>query len=224
MVSVRKSETAQSREGHVTSPRPWELTGSIDVEQLLNWAYAVQMVDRFERVGLHPIEAEIEGFEPNAYSTDGVGQLMAIEHLGCRIDAGRSIVSHAVHPAALAVASAVKDIEHGNRARQHAQAGTRPSAWVEPEHKVRPRVWSKLGEKAQVDYEGPGRKGAHCSIIILWTDERRHWGRHDYTTWWNALDDLTWRLSTRALGFTVTGPAAPPQPWLAACPTQGGNG
>ncbi len=214
MVGIFRSEVIQAREGIGAGARPWERTGSIDVEQLAAWAYGVQMVDRFERVGLHAIEAEISGFEPHGYSADGVGHLMAIEHLGCRIDHRAVAVTDAIHPVAYAVASAVGEISGGPQVRFHAMAGTRPDAWIEPEHKVRPRAWAKQGEKAQVEYVGPGRKGAHCPIIIVWTKDREEWGRREYTRWWEGLTDLAWRLSTRALGFTVTGPLAPAQPWI----------
>lgn len=216
MVGIYRSEVPQAREAIGPVARPWERTGAIDVEQLAAWAYGVQMVERFERVGLHRIEAEAAGFEVQGCSSDGVGQLMAIEHLGCRIDRGGMTVSDGVHPVALAVASALADIDGADRVRQYARAGNRPMAWQPPEHPVRASVWVKPWEKAQVEYIGPGKKGAHCPIIITWTREREEWGRNEYTRWWEALAELTWRLSARALGFTVTGPIAPAEPWLAA--------
>ncbi len=215
MVGIFRSEVKQAREALANPMRPWERTGSIDVEQLAAWAYGSQMVERFERVGLHAIEAAASGFEPSGYSADGVGQLMAIEHLGCRIDRGGARISDAVHPVAYAVAAALSQLEHDRAdiVRRFARVGIRPSAWVEPAHKVRPRVWAKPGEKAQVEYQGPGRKGAFCSVIIVWDGQRQEWGRREYSTWWNGLADLSFRLSMRALGFTVTGPAAPAEPW-----------
>lgn len=213
MVTILRSEVRQAREGIGPAARPWVRTGSIDVEQLAQWAYGVQMVDRFERVGLHAIEAEAAGYEVTRSSADGVGQLMQIEHLGCRIDRSSGLVSDSVHPAALAVAAALRDIEHGDRVRFHAQAGTRPVAWVEPERKARASFWVKEWQEAMVEYQGPGRKGAYCPVIIVWDSKRAAWGRADYAQWWEALAELAWRLSTRALGFTVTGPIAPAEPW-----------
>jgi hypothetical protein len=216
MVGVLRAEVRQAREAIAPLARPWERTGSVDVEHLLVWAYGVQMVDRFERVGLHAIEAEAAGFEPRGYSGCGVGQLMAIEHMGCRIDAGRVTVTDTCHPAAYAVAQELAQVEHHRTARYHAQAGTRPSEWVPPERFARAVVWVKPWETAQVEYEGPGRKGGHCRVILLWDRQREAWGREQYRVWWQALADLAWRLSARALGFSVTGPAAPAEPWLAA--------
>lgn len=216
MVSVYRSDVRQAREAVAPLTRPWARTGRIDVEQLAQWAYGVQMVDRYERAGLHAIEAEAAGFEPRGSSGDGIGALMRIEHLGCRIDSGGVSVSDAVHPAAYALAHALTGIKHGERVRFHALAGNRPAAWIEPEHKVRAAVWVKPWEKAQVDYLGPGKTGAYCQVIITWDERRKLWGQEEYRRWHGALTDLAWLLSSRALGFTVTGPAAPAEPWSEA--------
>lgn len=213
MVSIRRSETTQAREGINPRARPWELTGMVDVEALAAWAYGVQLVERFERAGLHAIEAAAAGFEVRCRSTDGVGQMMEIGHLGARIDRGGVIVSDAVHPAAYAVAWELAAITNGDRVRVYARAGTRPTAWVEPDRKARASFWVKPWEQAAVEYQGPGRKGGYCPIIITWDQARQDWGRDEYTKWWQGLADLAWRLSTRALGFVVTGPAAPAVPW-----------
>lgn len=213
MVGVFRSEVPQAREALPSPARPWERTGRVDVEHLAAWAYGSQMVDRFERVGLHAIEAEAAGFEPRGYSSDGVGQLMAIEHLGCRIDAGAVTVADTCHPAAYAVAQELACVEHGGRVRYHAMSASRPKEWMPPEQFARAAVWVKPWEKAQVEYQGPGRKGAYCQVILLWDRRREEWGRGQYREWWTALADLAWRLSTRALGFAVTGPAAPAAPW-----------
>lgn len=216
MVSIRKSEVAMARENVGPAMRPWERTGEIDIELLARWAYAVQMVDRFERAGLHAIEAAASGFEPRGYSGCGVGQLMQIEHMGCRIDHSGPSVSDAVHPAAYALASVLSGIEHGKLVRAHALTGTRPRSWVAPVHRIRPVMWAKQGREAAVEYQGPGRKGAYCPLIYAWDEARQTWGQAHYRQWWNALAELQWQLSQRALGFLVTGPHAPFEPWLAA--------
>ena len=220
MVSIRKSEVTQARENIGPAMRPWERTGEIDIERLAQWAYAVQMVDRFERTGLHAIEAAASGFEPRGYSGCGVGQLMQIEHMGCRIDHSGPSVTDAVHPAAYALAAVLGGIEHGKLVRVHALTGTQPSSWVPPVHRIRPVMWSKPGREAVVEYQGPGRKGAHCPLIYAWDEARQTWGQAHYRQWWGALAELAWQLSHRALGFVVTGPSAPAEPWL----TGGGAG
>jgi hypothetical protein len=213
MAVILRSETVQAHENVRPGARPWDRTGSVDVEALAHWAYAVQMVERFERAGLHPIEAEASGYEVRRTSTDGVGQLMRIHHLGCRVDAGAVSVSDAVHPAAWAVAGAVLAVEGGELVRSHGRSGTRPTSWQPPLHKVRPAMWSKPGREAAVEYQGPGRKGGYCPVIWTWDEGREAWGRDLYRRWWMALSDVAWKLSMRALGFTVTGPAAPALPW-----------
>lgn len=217
MVSIRKSEVGGSGQLLAANGRPWERTGIVDVELLLRWAYGPQMVDRFERQGLHAIEAEISGYEPRGHSACGVGQLMQIGHLGCRIDRGGGVsVRDAVHPAAFAVAEAVAGLEHGGFVRQHARAGTRPVGWVEPERKARAAIWVKPWREAMVEYQGPGRKGGYCQVILTWDAGREAWGRAEYVRWWSSLADLAWALSQRALGFVVSGPGAPAEPWIGA--------
>ena len=44
--------------------------------------------------------------------------------------------------------------------------------------------------------------------------------RETYVRWWEALDQLAWRLSMRALGFVVRPPAAPKAPWREAPPAE----
>lgn len=217
MVAIYRSEVSQARQGLFAGARPWDRTGSVDVERLVSWAYVEQMVDRFERAGLHAIEASAAGFEPRGYSTCGVGQMMQIGHLGCRIDSGGARVTDVAHPAALAVADAMMRVtpEFKQRVLNYARSGSRPRAWVRPEKAARASTWVKDGIEAQVEYQGPGRKGAFCSVIILWDSSREAWGRADYLRWWRGLDELALLLSRRALGFSVTGPAAPPEPWNA---------
>lgn len=213
MVAILKSEVPQARENMRQAARPWARTGSLDVEALVAWAYGVQMVDRFERAGLHAIEAAASGFEPRGLSSDGVGQLMEIHHLGARVDRGGVVISDAVHPVAYAVAAALGGVEGRDLVRAHGLAGTRPTSWVPPEHRVRPAMWAKPGEAAVVEYQGPGRKGGYCNVLYIWDSAREAWGRGVYRRWWVALDDLAWALRAKPIGFSVTGPAAPVEPW-----------
>ncbi len=213
MVAVYRSDVVQAREGLGALVRPWERTGSIDVEQLVAWAFVDQMVDRFETAGLYAMEAAAAGYQSGGVGACGVGKLMQIGHLGCRVDSGGVTVSDSVHPVAYAVASALQSIPNADRVRYHSRSGTRPTEWVEPEHKARASVWVKPWAEAQVEYQGPGRKGGYCPIIILWDEARRNRGRRLYTEWWTGLNDLAWALATQALGFTVRPPAAPAAPW-----------
>ena len=218
MVAIYRSEVSQARDGLGAVARPWERTGAIDVEVLAVWAYSVQMVDRFETAGLHAIELEVMGYEAGGIGACGVGKLMQIGHLGCRVDVGSVGVRDTVHAAAYAVAAELGAVEHGALVRRYAMADGRPAAWVEPVHKARASVWVKPWVEAQVEYQGPGRKGGYCPVIITWDKERVDWGRSEYAKWRQALDDLAKALSARALGFSVTGPSAPREPWVAGPP------
>jgi len=218
MTFILSSDAGVAATPRATRARPWARHGSIDVEALAAWAWGVQQVDRFERMGLHPIEAAAAGYEPRSYSGDGVGQLMAINNLGCRVDSGGVSVSDVVHPVAYAVAQAARRIAGDDRqaadlVRSHALAGTRPTTWRPPEHRVRPAEWAYERQSAVVEYQGPGRKGGYCQVLYLWDASREAWGRGLYRRWWCGLEALAWEMSKEALGFLVTGPAAPLEPW-----------
>jgi hypothetical protein len=175
MVGVFRSEVRQAREALAGPRRPWERGGSVDVEQLAAWAYGAQMVDRFERVGLHPIEAAASGFEPSAYSGDGVGQLMAIENLGCRIDRTSVSVADVCHPAAYAVARELSEVANSARVRLHALAGTRPREWVPPEHFARAAVWkSSKGSRLRWSTRGPAARVATVRSSCFGIASARH--------------------------------------------------
>lgn len=218
MVSIRRSELATTGAAgavaHNVAARPWGAAGRIDVERLVHWAFAEQMVERFASVGLFAMEAVAAGFEPHGLSGCGVGRMMEIGNLGCAIDVSGP-VRDAVHPAAYAVERALGAIPGKGAAavRHHARLGTRPTQWVPPERFVRPAHYAADGRSAQVEYEGPGRKGAFCSIIIVWDATRQAFGRETYLRWWDGLEALAWECSKLALGFTVSGPAAPRTPW-----------
>lgn len=195
------------------SGRPWEPAGSIDVEQLVVWALKDQKADRHVGAGLHWIEARAEGLEPNGRSTDGCAALADIEHMGCRIDRSAVTVRDLVHPAAEVVAALLFDIDGGELVRHHGKTAGRPGGWSEPMRWFRPVVWAKDGIEAQWERTGPGNSPKICRIVSVTTPAEIARRRADYERWYEALGQLAWRLSTRALGFTVQQPAAPRRPW-----------
>lgn len=212
MVSIRRSGQGEHQ---MAAPQyPWVATGRVDIERLVQWAIVDQRVERFASVGLHALEAEAAGFEVSARSACGVARLIDIGNLGCAIDVSGP-VRDAVHAVAYAVdrALAAVDREAAMLIRAHARAGTRPTSWQPPEHFVRPAFVAADGQSAIVEYQGPGRAGAFCSIIIVWDEARRQFGRDTWLRWWDGLDALAWECSKLNLGFTVDGPPAPREPW-----------
>lgn len=212
MVAVIRSGSVQAA-AKTVRVRPWEATGSVGVEALAHWAYADQMVERFASVGLHALEAQAAGFEPHGRSACGVARMMEIGNLGCAIDVSGT-VRDAVHPVAYAVERAVGMIGAGAAVvKHHARLGSRPTQWRPPERMVRPAFVAADGVSGQVEYQGPGRAGAFCSVIYCWDTERQRFGRDTYLRWWDGLDTLAWELSKLALGFTVDGPTCAREPW-----------
>src|SRR5690349_19980021 len=131
------------------SDRPWEGAGSIEVEQLVVWAFREQKADRFAGVGLYSAEASADGIVMTGRSSDGCGALADIEHLGCRIDRRKGIIKDQVHPAAEAVAVITAEIKGGELVRHYGRLGGRPDGWAEPERWYRPVVWKTYGEEGQ---------------------------------------------------------------------------
>lgn len=212
MVAIIRSGSVQASQ-HAVRARPWEATGSVDVEVLAHWAYADQMVERFASVGLHALEAQAAGFEPHGRSACGVARMIDIGNLGCAIDVSGP-VRDAVHAVAYAVERCVGGLDVGaDIVKHHARLGSRPTQWQKPEVLVRPAYYAADGVSAQVEYQGPGKKGGFCSVVYTWDSAREQFGRATYLRWWDGLDALAWECSKRALGFTVTSPAAPREPW-----------
>lgn len=213
LVSIRAEAAVRSKG---PSLRPWEPAGSIDVEQLVAWAYGPQKVERMAAAGLHRIEAALDGHESGGRSSDGCAVLADIEHLGCRIDRGGGLIKDDVHPAALAVAAEVEAIEGGGVVRHYGRLGVRPDGWREPKRWFRAAVWVKVGEEAQAERTGRGTSPMFCRVIPTVTRDELVRRRGEYAAWWQGLDLLAWRLSMRAMGFVVRQPEAPREPWGAA--------
>jgi hypothetical protein len=215
VVSRRDADGAREVAPRSKAPglRPWEPAGAIEVEQLVAWALRDQKADRDVAVGLHGIEAEVAGYHRYGRSTDGCAALADIEHMGCRIDRGGAVVSAPVHPAAWAVVDELRGIEGADLVLRYGRVAGRPP-WQAPERWYRPVVWIKIGVEGQAERLGPGRSPMVTRVIPTMTREDLRQLRADYVLWWDALDQLAWRLSMRAMGFTVGRPEAAVTPWL----------
>jgi hypothetical protein len=194
--------------------RPWEASGSIDVEQLVVWSFNEQKADRFAGVGLLAAEAAIGGGEPRGRTSDGCAALADIEHMGCRIDRMHGIVRDHVHPVADTVADLVKGMAGGELVVHFGRLGVRPDGWRLPERWWRPVVWKVYGVEGQWERTDRGVNSPRLTRVIpTITQAELERRRQTYVQWWDALDQLAWRLSMRNLGFAVQRPSAPRVPW-----------
>jgi hypothetical protein len=190
---------------------------SMDIENLLIWAYQKQLVGALDGggVGLHEVERLASGIEWTGSSADGVATIQRIAALGCRVDGG-GYVSGDVHEDAETLHQAVialgDDLDTG-LVIMCARAGRRPE-WFP-------------GKKAEqvIDRDPRGRAvplrdGSDNAIPgkyrMRWTvrPEVLDGWRVLYTRWWDALDVLAKALPGRLAKHAVTGPAAPAKPWL----------
>ncbi len=207
-----RGSTHSVRDQGAPAARPWAATGSIEVEALAVWAYRDQLVGRSANAGMHTIEIAATGGEPRGWSSDGCAALGEIAHMGCRVETYGSVMFHAVHPAADAVAWALDGIDHGRDVAFWARQGGRPTGWQMPARQFCAVQWVEPWvEASPITVRG---KPSYCEIIRTASVEGVEDRRRDYLRWWDALDSLAWTLSMRALGFVVLHPSAPRMPWI----------
>lgn len=195
-------------------PRPWEATGSIEVEHLVIWTYGEQKADRFKSARLLAAEAAVEGVEPRGRTTDGTAALADIEHLGCRIDRHSVMIMDHVHPVAHQVVVMVDGLESADLVRHYGRLGIRPGGWQAPKRWWRPIVWKVYPTEGQWERLDRGVNAPRATMVIpTITPAELELRRLNYGRWWEALDRLAWQLSMRNLGFAVLRPSAPRAPW-----------
>lgn len=194
-------------EAVVMQNRPWAATGSIAVDVLVHWALVVQRAGDAV-AGLYADEARADGYEWQERTM--LAAVEQIAQLGCRIDVsgGRR---DACHPAAEAVAAAVRALDDGGRVAHCARNGA-PNGWAEPSRWLMPERWEAEGQAMWCYLDR--RQGAHCPLVRVATVETVAAGRDEYRAWWDALAMLAAVLSGRALGFAVLPPSVPREPWL----------
>jgi hypothetical protein len=194
--------------------RPWEATGSIEVEALAVWAYRDQRVGQGGTSGLYAVEVAAMGYEPRGRSADGCAVLADIAHMGCRVQGSGVSISSCVHPVAEAVDAALVGVDGGRLVAHYAREAGRPGGWALPARRYRPVMWVEPGVDAQWEHTDSGHR--YCPIITAGSPDDVARSRVAYGVWWDALDRLAWTLSMRALGFVVMRPVAPCEPWLSS--------
>jgi hypothetical protein len=184
------------------------------VEVLLIWAVQQQKLTAGEATrGLLRIEAEAMGLEWRGSSTDGCASVAEIGRIGCRIDVSPGGGAPKRHPVADLVAELLERSPQGGMLLDYARAGARPKGWRPPERWVRPEAWTPADADAAISFDGRRNGPRYCPVIISYDEAAMEAGRDEYERWRQALAALAWLLSSRALGFVVTGPAAPAAPW-----------
>ena len=174
-----------------------------DIEQVLQWAYAVQKVDE---AAAAPVPV---GPAPVVSQMRAVGDTGA---LGVRVDRSPFVVPTVPQDAEIihqAVTSLPADVI--GLVIHHAKTCSRPE-WMKD-----PRLYpvdNGQGRPAVV-YENPqARKGvSYCPVISL--PDRAHitYSRRVYGLWLLALSALAVSLASCLERFVVSGPDAPEDPW-----------
>lgn len=190
-------------------PQPSTVRKRLDVERLLQWAYAEERVHEW-RGGRSFFEA-LGGGETNAAA------VMRHLALGAVVDGGGAV---AVAPAAphadvLAVHELVGMLDRDLRriVIWCAIRGTRPDAYVGIQPRCVP-VLTPAGNPS-VEYARPAkREGAVlCHVTYDPSPVEILEARVTYTHWHGALEWLATALVGRLERYEATGPVAPAEPW-----------
>jgi hypothetical protein len=191
----------------VQASRPWAACGSINVDALVIWALVVQRAGDAV-AGLYADEARADGYQWQERT--GLAAVEQIAQLGCRIDVSGGRRDN-VHPAAEAVAAAVRALDDGGLVTRCAWNGA-PNGWAEPSRWLMPERWEADGERAMWCYADK-RMGAHCPLVTVASRDTVAAGRAEWLAWWDALSMLAMVLQGRALGFAVLPPSVAREPW-----------
>lgn len=190
---------------------PWARDGTCAVDVLVAWAFGPQRVDASPVAGLYAVEAVAAGYAWQHGSSDGCARVAEIGAVGCRVDVsgpGRDMS----HPVAELVALEVGRHPDAELLRDWGRLGVAPGGWKVPPRCYMPEAVDAAGDAVWVYRER--RSGAHCPVVAVTSPELIQRARDAYVTWWDALCDLQWSLSTRALGFVLLPePSVPREPW-----------
>lgn len=176
---------------------------TIDIEELLNWAYQRQKVEGANR-------GPILGF-----ADDSVLRVARRAMTGSGGSGGPSIV----HDDALLVADAVERLAPIPRGlvMAHARAGTRPDDTLGMRTRIVPRRRKPDGRaETEVLYDrNRHRIGEWTPIATVDDAESIEWHRNIWRLWWCALEDLRHQLARPGLleDHAPTGPAVSAAPW-----------
>jgi hypothetical protein len=194
----------------VQASRPWAACGSINVDALVIWALVVQRAGDAV-AGLYADEARADGYQWQERT--GLSQIEQIAKLGRKIDVSGGRRDN-VHPAAEAVAAAVRSLDDGGLVTRCAWNGA-PNGWAEPARWLVPERWEIPGERAMWCRTGQRNIGMHCPLVLVASPDTIAAARDEYRAWWDALAMLGHVLAGRNLGFAVLPPSVVREPWEA---------
>lgn len=195
---------------------------AFDLEALLHWVYALQLVGN---VGGR------DWSRPSAVSGDGAAMVEWFGQMGTLVDRSRGFGVYDVHPDAEAVNAALcgdRDAEPKGIAIEvvrYARANRRPDWWDGPEVWAEP-VW-RNGVRGRIEggkvvagrieqvypYKGAPRP-VYCRVALVDRRAEAAARRERYAAWHAALVDLLDRLPPLK-EHVVTGFTAPARPWEA---------
>ncbi len=208
------------------------MQGVIDIEDLLNWTYRVQLADLILGLGVDLWHAEraAEGIEWHGHSADGVYAVLQRLRLGVRVDGAGMRISADVDADAVIVHESVMKLGSvlATIVIRYARTGGRPS-WhpdaqfrYTPQWLDRPRYHAGTGlprKRSFLVVRTIARDGrlvsSYCPIIPVDHPDEVDQRRLTYRLWFDGVSALSNYLSTlTGLGFAAVSLTARAQPWL----------
>jgi len=166
-------------------------TRSIDVEQLLVWAYGDQLVaGAFTLADMHEGATRRGGLNGRYFASPS-DDALTIEAVVARLEPYRASL-----------------------VRLHARTGTRPEWHPSPRFRIEPMRHAN-GEPIVRYWDAGYRRPKLCEIVARDRPDTVALARDAYGHWHAALNFVRGALllDGRLKAFSATGPSAPPRPW-----------
>ncbi len=208
------------------------MQGVIDIEDLLNWTYRVQLADLILGLGVDLWHAEraAEGIEWRGHSADGVYAVLQRLRLGVRVDGSGMRMSADVDADAVIVHESVMKLGSvlATIVIRYARTGRRPG-WhpdarfrYTPHWIDRPRYHEATGLPRKRSFlvvrtfaRDRRLVSSYCPIVPVDHPDEVDQRRLTYRLWFDGVSALSNYLSTlTGLGFAAVSLKARAQPWL----------
>lgn len=197
----------------------------IPIETLLVWTYRVQRADVVigRGVGLHSLEAAVDGVPVQASSACGCAAVARIAELGVRVDSlGRDRGdlhpdAELVHRAVLGLGGKVQGLPVAHLVIRCASRGEVPDAMVGERPQARPYLHAVNGS-VRVDGRDAGGRYGWCPVSWSPSWAEIDAAREEYRVWLSALRALAFALAAepRLVRWHPLLPEAPAEPWFRA--------
>lgn len=192
------------------NPVPTDEIVRMDIERLVEWAFADQKVDG-------AMATALSSFLPGISPTGALAKYLEIgDRIDCTGRGAQACSARADEDALLVYVATIGLVpEVFSLVAMHARNGNRPEWHPEGPGRMVKRI-NKRGDIAKIWADPRNCRGwIGCQLVREGTDPVLvDFARHQYLVWWNGLKELAETLTGRLARFEVIGPLVPEYPWL----------